>query len=416
MIQPLMTAPANAPRRRPALRLRVAISAILPSLALLLAAELIAHIVCQRRFTPYETGIAIQGDSRWIDDALVFWSNRPFYMEYDGSAQYDEMGTRVVPGRARLPRKQPGELRVLLLGGSAIAGMGSNQNGDWLKITGVPSHPVAEAIDGFLEADLARALPGRRVRVLNAAVASHALMQSRGRYQGLREAVQPDWVISMDGVNDPASLAAGETVEDLVRDSWRAHPIHRFPIRQARALMRNSALAFLAGEALFFRSGIIRTPRNARQDPAILERWTGAALARPSSSPIQEQGTRAADAYLETLLEFDAELEKDGRRHLLLVQPHLSWRDPTRLGRVERAVWNYYFHSTPTRSAFLGELHARARGLGRPSIVSMQALDGWPEWVFVDYCHFSAEANRRIAAELARAILSDGAERPFESG
>lgn len=380
-------------------------------------AEIASRVVTHHRFARYETGIHVQGDSRWADDPTVFWTNRPYYLEYDVSAQYDELGLRVRPGEVHLPGKVAGELRVLLLGGSAIAGMGSNQDGDWLKITGVPTHPIPDAIDGLLEAELRRALPGRPVRVFNAAVASHALPQSMGRYRSLRDRLDPDWVISMDGANDPHSLGPGETVFEFLRQSWERHPIHRFPIRQARLAMRNSAAVFLAGEMLFFRSGLIRTPRNSRQDPDVLSRWLQSSAQAPTEPLPGEDVQRAVDEFVETLTAFDDLLTTDGRAHLLLVQPHLSWRNVEQLAGEERALWNYYFTVSRQRDMFLRELQRRAQALHRkrPAVVGMDGVHDWPGWVFVDYCHFSRDANRRIAAELARAILGDPLGTLFEN-
>jgi hypothetical protein len=38
----------------------------------------------------------------------------------------------------------------------------------------------------------------------------------------------------------------------------------------------------------------------------------------------------------------------------------------------------------------------------------MAGVEKWPGWVFVDYCHFTKEANKRIARELADYIVADG--------
>jgi len=43
----------------------------------------------------------------------------------------------------------------------------------------------------------------------------------------------------------------------------------------------------------------------------------------------------------------------------------------------------------------------------------MYAVHDWEDWVFLDYCHFSESANRKIADEIANFILSNGKDKPF---
>jgi lysophospholipase L1-like esterase len=233
-------------------------------------------------------------------------------------------------------------------------------------------------------------------------------------YRALRE-LDPDWVISMDGVNDARGLAAGEDSRTNAERDWAAHPIFRFPFREARFLMRNSAAMFLAGEYLFFKTNVIRNARNTRQDPQVLRTW----LARvPSLAPAQGSAAveRARAEFLVNIRLFDEEIRHDGRKHLLLVQPHVSLREPAAVTGVERAVFNYYMHGSAGRpDAFMSSVYQRSVGarIESEDVVYMDAVHDWPGWVFVDYCHFSKEANRRIAQALATHILTDGRERAF---
>jgi hypothetical protein len=122
-------------------------------------------------------------------------------------------------------------------------------------------------------------------------------------------------------------------------------------------------------------------------------------------------------AWERELVGFHRDQEAAGQRHLLLVQPEVTARDPGRLtDPVERAVYNYTLHTRGGEGdPFMAALHRRAQALHDhiPEVVSMAAVTAWPGWVFVDYCHFTADANRRIAEEIGRHILSDGAYRPF---
>lgn len=377
---------------------------------LFLVLEIPARVACARRFGPAGTSVAVQGGSRWVAHPVLVWTHRPGYLLRDGTASFDEYGMRVPPGELRMPEKTEREFRVFLFGGSAMAGMGSNLNGDWIRLTGVGDHPRDRSIDGQLERILQEALPDRDVRVFNAATASHRLLQSRLYYERVRH-LEPDWVVSMDGVNDPHALAPDASQPDQLGQEWRDHPTQRFPIAQASWFMSRSAVLFLLGDWLYFDTNLLRHAYGTPQDPALVERWS--TLDPPPEIPdaVEDPAAheRAVLEFLRQLRLFDQALEADGRPHLLLVQPHLSLRDPERLGSPERSLWHYQMNETGwRRDAFLEEVHARVAAAAPRSIVPMDEVHRWPEWVFVDYCHFTAEANERIAREIAGEILGKG--------
>ena len=399
---------------------RRAVFSLLPALILLSSLELVAAALCRSRFADFHTGVRIQGDSAWAADPSLIWTNRPFYLHYDKSAQYNRYGMRVEPGQIDLPRKAAGELWVLCLGGSAMAGAGSARRGDWLRITGQSTHSIEHSIDGQLRSILQQSLPERKIRVFNAAVPAYSIAQSRLMYQKLRH-LEMDWVISMDGFNEPVSLRREETIRDWLEAKWKKIPVNRFPLRQGRFLMRNSSFSFLFGERLLLGAGIIRNPAEARRDLEVFEHWL-----RKDGPPQDgleiEPGpdrSRAVDRFLEALRDFDRELAADGQRHLLLVQPHLSLRDPSQAMPIERALLNYYAHRRdPGMDFFMQSLHRRiaADFASSRQIVSTDALHDSSRWIFLDDCHLALDANEIIAREISRHILSDGAYKPFRQG
>ncbi len=387
-------------------------------LVALMVFETASRVIAWQRLAPYGTSIRIQGDSRWIADPIRLWRNRPFYLEYDHSAQYNDVGMRVAAGDTVMPEKGVDDFWVFCLGGSTMAGVGASQQGAWLEISGVSSHDIEHAIDGLLQAQLQSALPDKRVRVFNAAVSAHALAQSQWTYEALKH-LEPDWVVSMDGVNDPTSLQDGESTPNWLADKWRRHPINRFPFRHARLLMRNSAFGFLVGESVFYRTGLIRNPRHSRQDPAVVREW----LARPPTPDRDAIGAeldagpaRAVERYLSRLGDFHRQLSTDGQKHLLVVQPFLGLRDTDRLGDTEQALYNYAKATqAPALGRFMGAIHqgVEAAYPDHPNIVSTSALHASPEWIFVDYCHLTRDANRLVANALSESILRLERSKPF---
>lgn len=376
-------------------------------IAALLLLEGLCRVYVAVDLGPYGTSVSVQGNSRWEDDAVAGWRNRPRYLEFDRSAQYNERGLRVPAGHVAMPHKEPGELWVLLLGGSVMAGVGSAQTGEWLSLTGISTHPITDAIDGRLEAILRARLPGRRVRVFNGATAWYTLRQSRQLYRRLRD-IQPDWVVSLDGVNEPETLGPSQTTADIVADRWRKHPVNRFPMRQARFAMSRSAVTFLLGETLFFRTGLVRVPRNREQDREALARWRG--VDKPFRHRDESPGTeRAVSEFLRELIEFDEELTGAGQRHLLLIQPELSLRSASQLGPTERALRNYYASlNGGFDHVFLRAVHDRVREQlgGRDDVQSLASFHERPGWVFLDNCHLTSEANGWIAEVVADRITA----------
>lgn len=383
---------------------------LVPILIFILFLELGARVVCHARFSKYNTSIDIQGDSRWRRDPLTTWKNNEGYLEYDNSSQYNEYGMRVRPGEFKMPEKGPDDFWVFLFGGSAIAGMGSNQDGQWLNITGIPTHSIADSIDGQLEKILKKAMPDKKVKVFNAAISAGNIIQSRMNYEKLKF-LKPDWVISMDGVNDPNAIKEGANPYKMLYDSWNEHPIYKFPYKEARWFMRHSALAFLVGEYVFFKSGIIRNAKNVKQDQKVFEYWlaqnNGSTVSPANPTP---ENLRAAASFMRELEKFNHLLKYDGQNYLLLVQPHLTLRNPAKLKDIELAIYHYRLSVSPTTDSFMSAISTgvKTKYPADKHVVSMDAVHNWDDWVFVDYCHFSKEANTKIAGEIAEFILSGG--------
>lgn len=385
------------------------------NLVLLLVLELLARGVCSYRFSGAGTDISIQGGGRWIAHPVLIWDNRPGYLVYGGDAQFNELGMRVRTGEIAMPGKGANDFWVFLLGGSSMFGMGAAREHDFARISGVGDHPIAQSIHGFLEKALQDAMPGKKVRVFNAAVASHTLVQSRLKYELLRH-LAPDWVVSMDGVNDPNSLEAGQDGLALSIAQWTQHRRQRFPLAQGLWLMAHSGLGYLVGEYLYFHTNLLNGAVDVPQDPQLLQHWLTTET-QWSSPPEEDAGVRrAVEEYLRNLARFRETLAGDGQKHLLLLQPYLSMRDPAKLGDVERACFHYLkVAGSPQPAAFMGALHREVARRFPPggSVYSMDGVHRWDGWVFVDYCHFTADANRRIAEEISRYLLQDGSYRPF---
>ncbi len=382
---------------------------IWPSLLLLVVIELACRMFVWNRFHGYQTNFHIQANSRWQDDQNLVWRNRPYYLEYDRSCQYNSIGMRCAAGEVDMPHKQLQEFRVFLLGGSAMAGVGSSRKGDWLKLTGVSGHGISQSIDGHLEAILQKAMPERTVKVFNSAVSGYTLPQSHLLAEQLMR-WKPDFVISMDGVNEPVRLKEDESVLGKIRNRWRGHAVNNFPLNLARVLMRNSAFAYVVGEYTFFRTNMIMSHTDMAQDQETIDYWLKKNVDRRSSpSPNSDQKT-AINAFVSQLKDYHYLLNENGIPHLLLIQPYLAESSADMMVDRERAVYHYFLsQENPELTTFISGVQASVKSdLNHlRCIKNAKSYLDQGEWNFLDHCHLTSQANSDIARGMAEYILGN---------
>jgi hypothetical protein len=253
--------------------------AFIPIIFLFISVEIVCRIIVFYRFSPFETNIAIQGDGRFSNDPTMIWGNTPYYLNYDQSYQYNELGIKSEPGKIKIPEKNKNDFRVFLFGGSAMAGKGSQRGAGYLKIIGVTEHKLYNTIEHHLQERLQKSFPQKRVKVFNASVAMHSVAQSNANYERLRH-LKPDWVVSMDEHNQyiPKEI----TDLNYRRHYWPTTGINVFPIKQLRMLAKRSAFLYLMGEYIYYKSGLLEAPLNTPADPKEKEFW----LNRPMEVPV----------------------------------------------------------------------------------------------------------------------------------
>lgn len=394
---------------------------------LLLLAEGIGRVLFFVKFRGLGTSVYVQGSPIQEADTVAVYNNRAFYVDFGKTFQYNELGMKSACGDYRMPVKTGGDLWVLLLGGSAMEGMGSNKDGAWFDMTNISDHPYRETIAFFLEGRLRQLYPGKQVRVFNAAVSGFTLEQGMAKYKALAAKYDFDWVISMDGVNECDTLGAGATgaALDGTADSsadraaerayseayWASLPFHRFPLNWIVPITQHSALFNLMKQQLYAVRMRSRARRNDEIGSALRNFWATRAELPLLSALSDRRVLRSTRAFLREEREFAGELEQDKRHYLLLVQPYLAFRNTSVLGQEEMALNHYLREKWNDRYkyAFLSEVNYDAGNIGDSlHIQTMRGVRNWPGWVFVDYCHFTTSANERIAAGLADYIGSDG--------
>ena len=377
---------------------------------LLLLAEGVARVLFFLKFRELGTSVYVQGSPMQEADSVSVYNNRAYYVDFEKKFQYNELGMKSACGDYRMPVKTGGELWVLLLGASAMEGMGSNKDGAWFDMTNISDHPFNETIAFFLEGRLRRLYPGKRVRVFNAAVSGFTLEQGIATYKALSQRYDFDWVISMDGVNECDTLEAGPEAEKAYsRAYWASMPFHKFPLNWIIPITQHSAFFNLLKQELYAMRMKSRVRRNEADGFTMRRSWAARAALPLLVDSGDERVLRSSGAFLREEQEFARELEKDGKRYLLLVQPYLSFRDSSVMGLEEMALDHYLREkmNDGSKQAFLKQAYAGV-DTGGLHIRAMPGVARWPGWVFVDYCHFTKAANERIAGELADYMASDG--------
>jgi len=312
-------------------------------------------------------------------------------------------------------RKQPGELRVVVLGGSAILGAG---------VTDDVTAP--HQLEGLLAEWLERTpLPGvSSVRVINA---------GQGYYNSTQELVflvtelalyEPDVIVVADGYNDlhhavvwgnrpPANEVTGAMLEDMMHGAGTVKRVGW------------SDAAYTALQASYFanrtRGGIasrviaptdlgfpVESPRSTKRDPQFLELVKHRLIMNW------------------TLMHHLA--ESFGARAIFSLQPTIFVKDP--LAPEERE----YIETTDYSRLVAGtwrELEAfvesEAARTGLPLFDADAHIRTDPSRLFRDYCHLFNGGNRLMARAMAERIEEelrdwpwevdwDGVRYPFDTG
>lgn len=369
--------------------------------------ELVFRLAARSHLKKHQTSVFVQGNTLQMDDSILIFRNRPYYLDYDHRFQNNEEGMRWQPADVRMPKKDSADFWVFLFGGSAMEGMGSNKDGEWLDITGVVDYAWNENIAFYVQQLLQEKMPHKRVRVFNAANTSYTIEQSYQRYLLLAEKYKMDWVISMDGQNNPPTLLPTETVMEYMRNDWQQHASKKFPLNTLIFLTRHSAFINSVKQSYFHIKQNRRLKTNATDSFPRRKFWADQSTPALVFKQPDAGVSRSVNLFYDQLRRFDSVLNVRQQKHLLLIQPHLIFRDTTQMDVTEKAVLNYYrqVHNNETVNSFLKHLRQQFQPMGN-DVRLVNAADSARFPVFVDYCHFTKPGNKMIAGLICNHILS----------
>ena len=358
------------------------------------------------------SSVYIQGNTIQMDDSVLVFRNRPFYLDYDRRFQHNEKGMRSQPGDVWMPKKDSSDYWVFLFGASSMEGMGSNKDGEWLDITGVTDYRYNENIAFYLQQYLQEKIPDKKVRVFNAANTSYTIEQSYLRYLQLASQYKMDWVISMDGQNNPPALAQGVSVLEEVKTDWQHNPSRKFPLKLVIPLTSHSVFINSFKQYLFHIKQSARLTTNIKNNFPRRDYWVKNNSPSLLFKKTGDNTRLAVELFYQQLLQFDSSLTARNQKHLLLVQPHLIFRDTLLMNETEKALLRYYQHAfnNPWENSFLKQLReefSKKVGSTNTSVQLLNQTDTLGSQVFVDYCHFTSTANRFIAHLILQHILAE---------
>lgn len=384
--------------------------------ALLLFAELVSWVVLELRFggrphDPLAQDISGYRVFKQTDD----YSFRVLISARDGEAlRSDPYG--LIGSRAHSLDKPPGTLRVIVTGGSALAGAGQTPGLGYEAIHVYPGgiYAWSSSIAGRLEAHLGAALPQRRVEVINAGYNQKCLHQSLLHYLEVLSRFEPDYVVSMDGYNDLALM-----VEDDPYEAWetRFHEpflevhnrVHHDSSSYLRALIGGLVRTYLLSAPT-----VVGPPRN----PAgvSVEEAPSTAGTDPAGDYWAAERERILAGverrWLRIARHFHAVCAADDVRLMLVMQPILGRSQNKTLSERERRLdtvqplgWRGRFLLEDV-SVLLAGLARERGGLYLDLGAGFGKLGAEVE-AYTDYCHLTPEGNDFAARCMADAILAD---------
>lgn len=355
-----------------------------------------------------ETTLEVQGQYRFRPDPYRSYTLNPGYVRHhDGvSYRYNNYGFREDED-FDLSTKDPDELRVFVMGGSAAYGGRAQEWGQYQLISGQKTYPSSETIAAHLGRELQAALPGRKVRVINAAVVNYRLVNVYQTYLSLIRSLQPDLVFTMDGWNEDWSIT--NPWADPVLD-----PAQRGGGTIAVWLRKHSYTVFYLG--ILFRDSVLWARLNDRFVEEVSEAEFEAMdfdamrreLAQKNRETPADEAALASRLYVYDLFAKAAQL--DGIPVLFAVQPVLT-QDQTKPftekeQRLLKYEWGHVGSHRPTIRHLADRLAARAAG--DPGFRFLDLTDVFHDFTpdaYVDYCHLTPEANRHLARRLTRYVM-----------
>jgi lysophospholipase L1-like esterase len=289
-------------------------------------------------------------------------------------ATSNSLGFRGPPVAAR---KQPGTVRIILLGGSTTHGWGVNDD---------------ETIDQYMRAELARRYPTRSFEIINLAYDGYDSYQLFERLRSDGLGYDPDFVIVNTGVNDVRNARYPDLRDRDPRTMLWISEVNRARAEQERG-----------GPTLWTRlkhfTYLARVPATTR------------AATRLRAQQQDTVVTPQPDAldYFEKNLERMLDLVRGSHAVVLLSSEPSSLL--TKYQPDDVSAISYWIGTAATTQAYRDSLDGRLRrvvdsGRARGDQVALIPYQTLDPSLFLDDAHLTAQGNQRLAQTFADAVGS----------
>ncbi len=351
---------------------------------------------------------------------LIFDLGKGNRLEYANNAGFRE--PREIP-----LEKPPDELRIFLTGGSTAFGMGAT--GEAHSVVGPYTLEYRETISHIMEKILnsTARIPGKKIRVYNAAVWGYAYQHDLLRYITKLRRYKPDMIVSLDGANEIALVSKITPDWDYFKEGQYSN-IWRQVFSYNRAGLSSYLTLWLKNNTYLMSAFWAGRDTVQELSGALLDKtesWD-AQGPKPYSLKISVEerskhvGRNVAEV-LSVVEKFDLALKNDGVAHIFALQPWL-YLTKKPLQEKEKALMKlqgakrYYGLPSDKMYEFLIERIVESANRNHYFVADFSRyFDDVSERVFTDWCHLTAGANYLIAKELSNLIKEHFFKQPLSA-
>ncbi len=315
--------------------------------------------------------------------------------------------------------KPKDEYRIFLTGGSTAYGLGAV--GETVQIMGWYGLEYRETISHMMEMILnsTAPIPGKTIRVYNAAVWGYAYQHNLIRYLTKLRRYKPDLVVSLDGANELP------LVSDL-RPEWRYFEEGQFHgvLSQIYSYTRPGLSSYLTLwlKNNTFLMAYLWQGRDIFQDlnakvPIYHGAPPGADWRTAGQSPPDQENrqllTRNLDTVVRMVENYHSVLQNDGVEHIFALQPwfYLSKKkraEPER--KMGELVGHSQYFGIPSDKTYVRLVERIKKSADQKNYFVVDFsnyFDDVSEQVFTDWCHLTVGANYLLAKELSNSIKKE---------
>lgn len=383
-------------------------------LGALLLLELVSYVIFQTKYAELPTYFQSLSGYRVFGNSSDYRLGQGIGAA-DGEIMFTD-GRGLISEAPVTIAKPEGTIRVVLTGGSALAGAGQTSGYEDVHAYPQGTYAWGPSISGQLLDYLRAELPGREIEVVNAAHNNKALHQNLIHYVESLCEYDADVLVSMDGLNEATPLCSDEPYQDWER-MWRDAYVILDNKSKGIGGANKFYLTRLMGMGAEYAHESLRVgvapppPSEPYGEDVIREEYE-------KNLPVQ---SRRADRWLQILRQFVAVVRADEVGLVYALQPMVSRSTNKQLSEIEA---RFDERAIPRQSGGIGNWFPCMRYLWddylSPRMATIveagggtyldlgQAMQGLgPDMEFyTDYCHLTPGANTWIAEQLGQAVLA----------